>query len=176
MNKAYEHTAATVDYNGLSYLEDLCGDIAYQATFRGNTVNEFTTPMAYIMGERTFYIYTEDPDDVGEWPLFIEAYFVNYPDNIKSTDLTPFIIIDVCGDLETFVPGNQPVPEIYRYTGVDAPMTFSVNEFIIEPQSSADSCPVTYSCSGDLCEFFDLTALSFSIDTVDIVQYPSGTY
>ena len=62
-----------------------CGDVHYQVWLDSELLSISSLPMAYNTISRTFEIYSEDLDLVGEHSITIQAHFADYP-TLKSLD------------------------------------------------------------------------------------------
>ena len=79
----------------------LCGDLTYTATFEGSVADGTTKPpMAYDSASRTFTIYSEDFNLLGDRTFTVAASLTQYPTTVTSLpDASETIeIIDPCLD------------------------------------------------------------------------------
>ena len=117
------------------------------------------------------------------------ASLTTYPAVTSGAALaTVFTILDPCDDpFGLTQPPTQTAPADYLYTADSPLLTFSTSPFTVDPSV----CPIAYSCVStvapaglDLCNFtdtdanavFDPVTGSYTLNSIDMVLTPPGTY
>lgn len=166
----------------------LCGLLTTVVTFDGSVIDTLTPDVQYDVTTRRFSVFSENEALLGKKPIVIESYLTKYPQT--SITLTFNLnILSVCEDPSVFsvTPSAQTDPDFYFYRA-SSPVTFT----FVEPVMQPDFCFIpTFSCAmaassprTDLCDVvdgdsvgkFDLTTLTYSFTSVDVVGFPEGVY
>ena len=84
-------------------VKPLCGELAYEATFDGTTIDTTSSPMSYTADsdlEGNFTIYSEDFSLIGNKKITVQAYLASYLSIKSDMQEMTIEIIDPC--LEPF--------------------------------------------------------------------------
>lgn len=164
--------------------------MSYRTTFDGSSINDLSTPLGYFASNRTFDLYSEDMNLVGQIkPYTVQAYLTEYDTVTSSVSTANIEFIDPCPIPEDLTAPDQTDPEDYYYTGDSPSAEFTANPWVVEPPV----CAIEYSCRTtgspmtplvDLCDFndgdtvgnFDAITGNYSFKTIDLAKYPPGDY
>ena len=136
-------------------MHDLCGSLAYTATFDGAVIGTDSTPVSFDSSSPEFFT-VQTYDLGGETKTYtLSAQLANYP--VSSNPTAPSVTLDGsinfiaaappapdCSALTTFTSTAQTNPADIRYDD-NVTQTFTLTQFNVEPAECASS--VTYTCS-----------------------------
>ena len=156
----------------------------YSATFEGNPIDGDTPlpPVRYDPTARTFEIYSEDFDLIGERTATILGYLEEYAMVTTSSQESVIIeFIDPCIDPVSVSPGSLPSPLPYEYDG--SLLEYDLRDYLVNPSVCIKD--IEYTCTMlagpvDLCSdpaaTFDPLTGDFTFSSTDLDLHPPGTY
>ena len=118
----------------------LCGEITYEATFMGSTVDTDSSPMKYDTSSRQFTFFSDDVNLVGTHDFSITAHLSSYPAMKTNRPVTAQLEVTnaVSCDSPVSVTASTLVPQEY-IVAADA-KAYQISPYTTDPPD----CPITY--------------------------------
>ena len=76
----------------------MCGELTYEATFRGNPISLGSAHMQYDTTTRLFSVYAEPFALIGVHPITVQAHLTDYAVIISDIVTAEIDLIDPCID------------------------------------------------------------------------------